>query len=201
MLGSTSQKLEKVGPRIEEHVRKEVGATTPLPYEVEEAGDAGEGSPYWREIIGGSAILLCHLHFDVPGPRPVNLRISMNKESMFGCHAGLLLYSTRLSKTVNSNVALADPKFWGPSKFIGDENACEKLNDNNELVTLANLVSRTKYKPGDVTLQIKRLFRISPEESSSLFIVGTLPAKVFGEVDSLQIKEFFDLASMIEAAL
>jgi hypothetical protein len=204
MLGSNSQKLEEVGPRIAEHIRNEVGATASFPYEVEEPGAAGEGSPYWREITGGSAVLLCHLHFDLQGPRLVHLRISMNKGSMLGgCDAGLLLYTTQLSKTVNSDVSLADPKFWGRSKFIGDDSTCWKLNFNDELVKLANVFSRTEYQQivGGATLRIKRLFSIIPQESGSLLVVGTLPAKVFLQGESLQIRQFFEVASMIEATL
>lgn len=200
MFGSTSQKLEKVGPLIEKYVRGEVGATAPLPYEVEGAGDASKGSVFWRDIWGGSAVVLFYLHFDLPGLRPAHLRITMIKRAI-GCVTGLLFYTAQLSKTVTGEVELDEPRLWRTSKFIGDQNVCDKLNTNGKLLTLANKFPQRKMDLGSSTLRIPRILGVTPQDSGTLFFAGTLPKESLVKGFSFQIKQFFDLASMLEATL
>lgn len=201
-LDSFSQKLEKVAPMIEEHVRKEIGASEPLPYEIEWPGEEGEGSAYWRSVTGGNVVYLCHFHFDLPGTPSTHLRISIKKDPFSGCSAGPLSYGTRLSKKIGDIAALRGPKPFGLSMFFkdlfesNDEALCEKLNANVELVALANKFSRTKMGVGSNGMQIERLFALYPAEAGSRLIAVTLP---YG--DELQIKEFFSLAAMIETTL
>ena len=189
---------EKVGSLIEQQVREELGATAPLPYEIEGPGAAGEGSVYWNSVTGGDAlIILCYLNFDLPGPRPAQLRIAMNK-SLVGCYVGRLQYATLIERAVDSKVYLDAPRFWfwQKSKFLGDEGACEKLNAHDEFVKRANKFARWKHNLGSSTLRIDRKFGLLPGESGTEFVASVLAGDY-----KIGIREFFKLASMFEEIL
>jgi hypothetical protein len=204
-LAYTSQDPETIGPKVEEKVREETGATAPVPYEVQmgEAGTATIGSflgDIGNALIGGSDNTLFRLNFDL-APRPATLQVSMNRQGV-GSHAGLLLYSARLSKPVAGEVALEDPKFFGKSKFAGDATASAKLNANGDLIKRANDLARVESQSGGLTLKIKRCCKIIPQEGGSLLVLGTLPRPIkMGFGASLDAKDFFDIAALVEAAL
>jgi hypothetical protein len=205
-LAYNSQDAAIVGPKVEEKVREEVGASAPIPFQVEmgEAGKATVGSVL-KEIggalVGGKDETLFQLQFDLPQPRPAQLQVNVNRQGI-GSHVGLLLYSAKLSKPVSGEVALEDPKFFGKSKFTGDAAVCGKLNANGELIKRANNFARVESQSGGLTLKINRCCRIVPHEGGSMLVVGTLPRPIkMGFNATIDAKDFFDIADMIEAAL
>ncbi len=204
-LAYTSQDAATVGAKVEEKVREEIGATAPVPFEVEmgEARTATVGSvisDIGSALLGGSDTTLFRLNFDL-APRPAKLQVSMSRQGV-GSHAGLLLYSARLSKPIAAEVALEDPKFFGKSKFAGDATATARLNANSDLIKRANDLARVESQSGGLTLKIKRCCKIVPDEGGSLLIVATLPRPIkMGFGAAIDAKDFFDLAAMVEAAL
>lgn len=202
MLGSNSSDIEKVAPLIEEHVRNEIGASEPLPYEIEWPGEEGQGSAYWRSVNGGKAVIYCYFHFNLPGSPPTLLRITMQKDAFSGCSAAMLHYETEFSKTIGDIVALPTPRplglhrIWKVRFDSTDDATREKLNANAELITLANRFYRTRKDD----LQIEGVFALLPEKTGTLFMVKTLPKSVY-EKDALQIKDFLAIATMIEETL
>jgi hypothetical protein len=205
-LAYTSQDAGVVGAKVEEKVREEVGASGPLPFQVEagEAATASFGSmlsDMAGALLGGKDKTLFNLHFDLPHQRPTHLQVSVNRQGV-GSHVGLLLYTAKLSKPVYGEVALEDPKFFGKSKFAGDAAVCGKLNANGELVKRANNLARVESQSGGLTLKIKRCCKIVPHEDGSMLIVGTLPRPVkMGFGAAIDAKDFFDIADMVEASL
>src|SRR6266849_3713068 len=123
-LAYTSQDAAYVGGRVEEKVREEVGASAPVPYQVE-TGEASTAtvssflSDIGNALVGGADQTLFRLSFDLTQRRPAQLRVSINRQGV-GSHAGPLMYSTKLSKPIAGEVALEDPKFFGKSKFTGE---------------------------------------------------------------------------------
>jgi len=205
-LAYTSQDAATVGPKVEEKVREEVGASAPLSYEVE-AGDASTASvgsflgDVAGALLGGKDKTLFNIHFELPQPRPAHLQVSVNRQGV-GSHVGLLLYTAKLSKPVYGEVALEEPKFFGKSKFAGDAAASGRLNANGELIKRANNFARVESQSGGLTLKIKRLCKLVPEDGGSRLIVATLPRPVkMGFGAAIDAKDFFDIADMIEAAL
>jgi hypothetical protein len=205
-LAYNSQDAAIVGPKVEEKVREEVGASAPIPFQVE-MGDAGKATvgSVLKEIggalVGGKDETLFQLQFDLPQPRPAQLQVNVNRQGI-GSHVGLLLYSAKLSKPVFGEVALEDPKFFGKSKFTGDAAVCGKLNANGELIKRANNFARVESQSGGLTLKINRCCRIVPHEGGSMLVVGTLPRPIkMGFNATIDAKDFFDIADMIEAAL
>lgn len=205
-LAYTSHKIEVIGPKVEEKLREELGAPAPLPYQVED-GNAGEmtAGKFFSDIaggiLGGKSDVLFNLHFDLTQPRPVHLQVSMNRQGV-GSHAGLLLYSTWLSKPVGSEVWLDDPKMFGKSKFKGDPMASERLNANGDLIKRANDFARVESQSGGMKLTIKRYCKIIPQEQGTMLVVGTLPRPIkMGFSASFDAADFFAIAAMIEASL
>lgn len=205
-LAYTSQNAETIGAKLEEKVREETGSGGPLAYTVEtgEDGAATVGS-FFRDIgsalVGGADAVLFRFHFELPAPRPAHLMITMNRQGV-GSHAGLIVYSAPLSKPVGGEVSLEEPKFWSKSNFTGDADASSKLNANGDLIKRVNSFARTESQSGGLTLKIKRACRVVPHENGSMLIIGTLPRPTkMGFGATIDAKEFFDIAQMVEAAL
>jgi hypothetical protein len=205
-LAYTSQDATYVGGKVEEKVREEVGASSPITYQVEsgEAGAATVGSflsDIGSALIGGKDEILFRLNFDLAQRRPANLQVSINRQGV-GSHAGLLMYSTKLSKPIAGEVALEDPKFFGKSKFAGDATAAAKLNANGDLIKRANDFARVESQSGGLTLKIKRCCKVIPHEGGALLVIGTLPRPTkMGFGAAIDAKDFFEIAAMVDAAL
>jgi hypothetical protein len=206
-LAYTSQSVETIGPKVEEKIREEVGASAPLPYQVE-AGGANTVSfgSFFKDIgaalVGGNSEVLFNLHFDLQQPRPMHLQVSMDRQGV-GSHAGLLVYSAPLAKPVAGEVWLEDPKTFGKSKFTGDPTASAKLNANGDLIKRANNLARVESQSGGLKLKIKRFCKIMPQaDGHSMLVISTLPRPIkMGFGASVDAVEFAEVASMIEAAL
>jgi len=205
-LAYNSQDAAVVGPKVEEKVREEIGAGSPVVYTVEQ-GNAGPSTVgaflhnIGTQLVGGAEETLFHLHFDLQQPRCAHLQVSLNRQGV-GCHVGLLLYSAPLARPVSGEIYLEDPKMLGKSKFIGDATACAKLNANGDLLKHVNDLARTESQAGGQTIKIKRYCRIVPEGNGSSLVLATLsrPTKMgFGA--TIDAQAFFEIANAIEKTL
>lgn len=205
-LAYNSQDPATVGPKVEEKVREEIGASGPLTYQVEmgEKTEVTVGRFFkdiGRSLLGGRAETLFCLHFILPQPRPAELDVLVDRQGI-GSHVGPILYSAKLSKPVAAEVALEPPKTFGKSKFAGDPAASEKLNAKSDLIKRANDFARTESQCGGLTVKIERFCKLVPCENGSALIVRTLSRPIkMGFGATLDAKDFFDIASMVEAAL
>jgi hypothetical protein len=204
-LAYSSKDPQKVGPQVEELIRKELGAAGPLAYTV--ADGAAEpytvGSALKAAVIGGRLESVFQLNFELPSPRPARLEISMCQFGI-GCLAGSTLYSSHLSKSVNGEVGLGEPAgiFSSNSKFVGDPEASARLNANGDLLKLANKFARTESTFGGSKLKRERLLKIVQNGQGSVLIVGSLPRTVsMGFSATVDSKDFFELATLIEQSL
>ena len=120
-----------------------------------------------------------------------------------GCTAGPTLFSARLSKIVGGEIALEPPPgFLRSSKFVGNPEDAAKLNANSDLLKLANHFARTESPFGGHKLKRDRLLRIVPDEQGSSLIAGSLPRTTsMGFGATVDSKDFFELASLIERSL
>ena len=201
-----NQQPEKVSAQVEEKLRKELGATSPVPFQIE-SGEAGKTTissvlgDMGRALVGGHSNLLFALMFDIAAPRPAQLRASVIRQGI-GCYVGSLLYSTRLSKPIKSEVTLEPPKTFGSSKFSGDTEAAAKLNAKGDIAKRVGKFARTQSEMGSITVKVDRLFKIVPQDSGSLLVINTLPRMTSMGMDAaMDSKEFMDIAALIEAAL
>jgi hypothetical protein len=204
-LAYTSQQPDKVVPKIEEILRKDLGVDAPVPLAVEDVNvsKANVGSMVHDAglvLFGGKEALLFTVAFDIAAPRPVKLTAQVNRVGI-GCHVGTLVFSTKIAKPVKGEVALEAPKTFGASKFQGDVEAAGKLNASKDLLKRVDKFSRTKSDVGG-GIRMDRYFKLAPAESGSVLVVGTLPrATSMGMGATTDAKEFIDIAKMIEDLL
>ena len=203
-LAYISRNPQEVGPKVEELIRRELGAAGPLPYSV---GDGSAepfiaGSALKTALVGGKLESLFRLNFELPPPRSGRLEVSMD-EMGIGCIAGSTVYSARLSKSVAGEVNLAGPSgFLGKAKFVGDEAASARLNANGAVVKLAGKVARTESTFGARKLIRDRLFKIVPDGNGCLLIIGSLPrTTAAGFSATVDAQDFFELTGLIERVL
>lgn len=204
-LAYTSQDPEKVVPKIEEILGKDLGVDAPIPHKISDAtaGKASAGSMLHDAgvaLFGGREALLFTVVFEIPSPRSVQLTVQVDRQGI-GCHAGTIVFSTKLAKSVAGEVALEAPKTFGSSKFQGDAGTAAKLNSSKDLLKRADKFSRTKSDVGG-GIKMGRYFKVGPLETGSILVVGTLPrATGMGTGATTDAKEFMDLAKMIEDLL
>jgi hypothetical protein len=206
-LAYNSRDPQTVGPKVEELIRKELGAAGPIAYTVAE----GSPEPYtvgsalktaFVDLVGGQLQSAFHLNFELPPPTPARLQVSMCQFGI-GCTAGSTLFTSQLSKSVGGEVALEPPPgFLRSSKFVGNPEASAKLNANSDLLKLANKFARTECPFGGHKLKRERLLKIVPDEQGCALIAGSLPRTTsMGLSATVDSKDFFELASLIERSL
>lgn len=195
-----SQDKQNVGTKVEELLRKELAAPTPIPYEVEdkEAGETGVTSvlkDYRSALFGGSATPLFILHFQISQPRAAGLDVHMYRQGV-GCYSGALVYSTVIGKVFSGEVTLNDD-----GKFSGNADAAGKLNARKDLLKKCGAFAMTKGGLPGMEMKIPRLFKISPHARGAEIVAATLPrSKSMGFSASMGSSEFFELAAAIETA-
>lgn len=200
-LAYSTQDPQTVGAKVEEKLREELGATSPIAFSVEEqegtgfsAGSLLRGAA--RALVGGRSDIMYTLVYTIPAPRPAELRAHVARQGI-GCHVGGLLYSTRLAKDVAGEVVLDEKK----PAFTGD-GAAARLNGLSSLMKRIDKLARTKASIGGLQITMPRCARIVPQQGGALFLLGTLGrAHALGFKVSMDAKEFFDVAAAVEAAL
>ncbi len=205
-LAYTSQDPEKVGPRVEELLRKELGESDPLPYHVVDAGGVDSGVATFtvdtmRFLFGGKLTVLFTLVFDLARPRPFQLQAHVIRQGI-GSHVGALLYAAPLGKPVAGECTLGDHKTFGSPKFSGDAAAAGKLNASGDLLKRADKFARTSSNIGGIDTKLPRFFRVGPAAGGGLLQASTLPRSTsIGMGAAMDAREFCDLAALVEAAL
>jgi hypothetical protein len=205
-LAYSNQQADKVGQQVEEKLRKELGTTAAVPFQIELASEGGPTagtvlSDIAHGLFSGHPNLLFTLVFNIPAPRTAQLRASVERQGI-GCHVGSLLYSTSLAKTINGEVILGAPKLFGGAKFEGDAEVCGKLNAKGDLLKRLGKFARSEAEIGGLTIKQERLVKLVPQAGGLLLVIGTLPrATSMGMDAALDAREFYDLAALIESAL
>lgn len=200
-LAYATQDPLKVAPKVEELLRKELAAGRPVAYEVEaeDAGETGARSMLkdaGTYLFGGNTTRLLTIHFHITQPRSADLDVHLNRQGA-GCYAGSLVYSSVTGKRVASEVSFGDD-----GKFAGDAAAAGKLNTSKDLLKKCAAFA---VKEGGLTgfeVKFPRLFKIAPNDNGAQIVGATAArSKSMGFSASFGSKEFFELVSLIEAAL
>jgi hypothetical protein len=202
-LAYSSQKPEKVAPKIEAILCKDLGLSSGIPYTIE----LGDGSQTTVKTVltdmahmfmGGADVRLFSVIFELSAPRKANIWMQVDRQG-FGAHVGTMLFTTRLNKTIGAEVILEDPRPSGNSQFYGDVAVSAKLNANNELLKKASTFSRTVSEIGGLEYTIKRCFKIVPDPEGTLLLISTLGRTTsMGFSATTDALDFFALAKMIE---
>jgi hypothetical protein len=201
-----NQDVQKIGASIEEKVRSSVGATAPVPFEVEETGMAGAGVGSVLFDIGnvlnaGRPTRLCGFSFTLPAPGPAALHVWVERQGV-GAYTGPLLYSARFPKAIAGEVTIEDHKSFGSPKFLGDPAVAGSLNAIKDFAKRVDKLMRTQADMGAIKVTAPRTFKLAPEAGGSVLILGTLPRLTsMGMGAEVDAGEFLAIAGIIAAAL
>jgi hypothetical protein len=202
----TSEKPEKVGPKIASKIGKELAISAP-PYEAVTEGKFMPGSlgqvlgDLSTSLFGGGTRPLVSVRLDVPQPRPFELTAHVIK-----CGSqivlGSLLYSIKLNKSVPGPVTLEDAKVFSKSKFTGGDGVSEKLNGDSDLIKKVNAFVRTQYRVNNDIIKTQRFLKIEPTAGGSVLAINTLPrSKWMGLSSTFDSVAFLEIAQGVEKSL
>lgn len=200
-LAYANQDREKITPKVEELLRKELSAGGPISYEVQDegAGETGAGSMLKDAgtfLFGGNTTRLLTIRFHITQPRSAELDVHMNRQGA-GCYAGSLVFSSVLNKRMAGEVS-----FGEDGKFAGDAGAAGKLNASKDLLKKCNAFAMTQGGITGFEVKIPRYFRIAPNDYGAQIVCATLPrSKSMGFSASFGSKEFWEIVTLIEATL
>ncbi|MEI6123130.1 MAG: hypothetical protein WCQ95_05815 [Bacteroidota bacterium] len=201
-----SQKPEVVAPKIEEILRKDLGCTQPLPFSVDAQDAPNDGmlgailKDSRAYLFGGKEKLLFTVNFDLDKPQPATIHVNVNRQGI-ACHAGSVVFSTHISKTVKGEVSLEGPKMFGTSKFVGEPDACAKLNSNKALLVLVDKFARTKSDIGG-GMKMERFVKMEPSPEGATLVIISLPrATSMGMSATTDASQFFEIAQLLEQML
>jgi hypothetical protein len=197
-----SQDPNKIVPVVEETLRKELRLSVQVPCQVIPTGENGVSA---RSLILDSLNVITtiyFLQFTVPGPRPFQLQVKIDREGR-GALLGSLTYCANLAKPVAGEVSLEPPKIFGASKFVGNDQTASRLNGNKALIKKANQLTQTESELGQYKFKIERYLKITPQESYPLLTVHSLPRKtgLVGLNSTLNSNDFVQLVSLMEPTL
>ncbi len=201
-----NQDPQKIGASIEEKVRSSVGATAPVPFEIEEGGlgkanVASMLSDIGSALNGGRTSRLFGYKFTLPASWPASLQVWVERQGV-GAYTGPLLYSATLGKPLAGEVTIEGHKSFGTPKFLGDPTAAAKLNAAKDLAKRVDKLLRSETEMGAITVKAPRTFKLAPEAGGSVLVLGTLPRITsMGMSAEVDAGEFLAIAAAIEAAL
>ena len=203
-----AQEINTIATNLELTIRNEIGAESPIPYEVE-PGPAKPTSAKsflldaWRGWQDKPKGVLCTVRFDLtrPGERMAELEVTVNKR-LFTTFVTALQYEALLSVKLDDVVALETGGFFANAKFEGEEEASAKLNAVKDLPGIAWRFMNEEYTRGNAKVRINGLFGILTGGERSVLHVRCLPdVGLFGGKYKFGIKEFFEVADLIDETL
>ncbi len=195
-LAYTGRDGQTIGRQVEELLRKELGEVGPITFEVEETGAEISVGSILKDNLSLTATPLLTIHFHIAQPRAADLDVHMNRHGL-GCYAGPLVFSTVLGKKAGGEV-----RFGDNDQFTGDAAVSEKLNAQKELCKKCDAFAVTRGGLTGFKIKVPRIFKIVPHVRGAEIAALTLPkSKSLGFGASLRSKEFFEIASQIEALL
>ena len=200
-LAYANQDKDKVAPKVEELLRKELSAGGPISYQVEDAGAGETGSGSMLKdagtyLFGGNTTRLMTIHFQLTQPRNGELEVHINRQGA-GCYAGSLVFSAVVNKRIAGEVSFGDD-----GKFSGDAQSAGKLNGSKDLLKKCDAFAMKKGGITGFEVSIPRFFKIAPNDYGAQVVGATLPrSKSMGFSATFNSKEFWEIVSLIEGVL
>lgn len=198
---------DKIGPGVETLLRKELGSSTPLPYQIL----PGEGETATTKSVLtdiGKALtmtkqqsaILFFVHFALDLPRPFELQVSVTRYGL-GAVVGRFAYAVPLNKPIKGAVRLLETKLGSFNGFAGDTTTIAPLNSNRDLILQAHKLAVSKTTIGNFKLNISQHFQIVPHNTGSLLIVHRLGVPGFLGGANVGAKDLFEFVPRLEACL
>lgn len=201
-LAYSTQDPLKVAGYVEEKLRKETGSAAPIPFTTEQMEtDKTSAKTMLKDmggmLFGGNVNILFKIIFDIAAPRAAQMQAFATRQGV-GCIVHSLVYSTVIAKPITGEVTMDPVK----NIFNGDAAIVAKLTGKGDLVKRIIKLARTKSDVGGISFSQPRYVELLPLENGCLFALGTIPRQTgMGFDASLDSREFFDIAAMVEAVL
>ena len=198
-----SQNPENIAPRIEQIVRTELKAPTPIPYRIL-PGTSGGATPgsllsEWAHAqihLSRQVTALCYVHFSLAWPRPFELQVSVIRQGL-GSLVGKCTFAVPMAKPMRGPVNLEPINLMGPKGFTGEPATSARLNNNRDLLVKAHRLAVTRSTIGRTKITIQHYFQIQPTRTGSLLVVNRLARSFFFSVN-MGIGDVLEFVPMLE---
>jgi hypothetical protein len=198
---------DKIAPGIEALLRKELGSSTPLPYEILPGEGEGATTKSVLADIGKAMIMtkqqssvLFYVYFALDVPRPFELQVSVTRYGL-GAVVGRFAYAVPLNKPVQGKASLGVTKLGSYNGFAGDAATIARLNSSRDLILQAHKLAVSKTTIGNIKLTISQRLEVIPYKSSSLLILDRLGVPGFFSGANVGAKDLFAFVPQLEASL
>jgi hypothetical protein len=198
---------DKIASGIEELLRKELGSSTPLPYEIlpgegEDATAKSVLSDMGKALImtKQQSTVLFYVHFALNFPRPFELQVSVTRYGL-GAIVGKFAYAVPLNKPVQGKASLGVTKLGSYNGFSGDAATIARLNGSRDLVLQAHKLAVSKTTIGNFKLNITQCLEVVPYKSGSVLILHRLGVPGFFGGANVGAKDLFAFVPQLEACL
>lgn len=201
-----SQQPEKIAASVEQLVRKELGAPTPIPYQIlpgtSTGATAGSLLGEWAKSqirMTQQAEALCYVSFNMAWPRPFELQISLIQRGL-GTLVGKCVFAVPMAKRVPGPVLLEKLTLGGPRGFSGEPGLSKHLNSNRQVLAGLYRLSVDSSTIGNTKLTIARHVEIRPTPQGSVLIINRLPTELLLMVN-MGVKDILAFMPTLEAYL
>ncbi len=198
---------DKIAPGIEALLRKELGSSTPLPYQILPGEGEGATTKSVLADIGKAMIMtkqqssvLFYVYFALDVPRPFELQVSVTRYGM-GAVVGRFAYAVPLNKPVQGKASLGVTKLGSYNGFAGDAATIARLNSSRDLILQAHKLAVSKTTIGNINLTISQRLEVIPYKSGSLLILDRLGVPGFFSGANVGAKDLFAFVPQLEASL
>ena len=191
-----TRNIEKAGADFEKMIRKELGASAPIPWNVEEVQQKStlHSVGEFLAVLGGSLNVTGRFVYNLPAPRPCQLHVGTTQPGI-NTFPAILQFVGELSKPIAGKVTFEQ------GSFRGDPSICAKLNGNKDVLSLASNLYRGKVTVSRVSVSIIPALEVFGDgQASHLTIRKVLLFKGFATV-LFQAKELLQLRSSIDSLL
>jgi hypothetical protein len=203
-----STDLNVVVPKLEQLVRADVGALSPLNFSVmgvtpRKSAAQEFMSQFALGLMGGPMPGLLTMEFELPASRQAWLRLSAGHTRDL-TYCGPLTYLMSIDRPIAAEVGFERRKALVVApKFTGGPDA-EKLNAVPGLAARVDKALVDKIQVGMSLIEVKPVFRLSQSSGGARFLIHTLPivkTHMFSVTGSTNAGEILKICAAIEAAL
>jgi hypothetical protein len=198
---------DKIAPGIEALLRKELGSSTPLPYQILPGEGESATTKSVLSDIGKAMIMtkqqssvLFYVHFALNVPRPFELQVSVTRYGL-GALVGRFAYAVPLNKPVQGAVSLEATKLGSFNGFSGNAVTKARLNSSRDLIIQAHKLAVSKTTIGKFKLSIPHHVEVVPYKFGSLLILDRLCVPGFFSGANVGAKDLFAFVPQLEASL
>ena len=194
---------DKIAQQLEERVRADLGAASPVPYEVHDTRALAQGgglSDLGRLMIGSHLESIATIVFRLPWHRPASLAVIASRVGLTA-QCGSLLYEVDFDGPTGGPIGFQKKAFVAGAG--ADPATVARLNAVPDLGKRLDKVLRERSAFGAMVMEQPTHFAIEPAEQGSRMLLRTLgrPTGLLMNNATTDAGEVLGIARLIEGAL